>query len=312
MESSKPAYLDFTRQPDFKKILTNPILDIAARFWEDDRYEAFRICYRSMRVIDDLVDERKSAGIPLSDEEQRRYEAELENWARSLSLKSPRDGFQAQLLETIDTFKIPAWPWLRLVKAMKFDLTHDGFPTLIRFLRYCEGAAIAPASIFMHLCGVRSSGGSYSAPTFDIRKAARPLALYSYFVHIVRDFQKDQNEGLNYFADDLMHRHGVTSKDLRYAAANSSPNPSVRALFREYYSIMKRYGQMARLTVDTIKPQLLPRYQLSLELIYQLYHQIFERINVESGNFSSRELNPTTDEIRARISRVIDAAGLSK
>ncbi len=46
-------------EKDFQKIVTNPILDIAARYWDNDRYEAFKICYKSMRIIDDFVDDRK-------------------------------------------------------------------------------------------------------------------------------------------------------------------------------------------------------------------------------------------------------------
>ena len=53
-------------KPDFQDILTNPILDIAARFWDDERYDAFKICYRSMRVVDNLVDDRKSSGDGIS------------------------------------------------------------------------------------------------------------------------------------------------------------------------------------------------------------------------------------------------------
>ena len=40
---------------DFQQILKNPILDIAAHFWEDERYDAFKICYKSMRVVDILL-----------------------------------------------------------------------------------------------------------------------------------------------------------------------------------------------------------------------------------------------------------------
>lgn len=62
--------LDFDRNLDFQQILTNPILDIAARFWEDERYEAFKICYRSMRFIDDMVDDRKIVSLRISEVEK--------------------------------------------------------------------------------------------------------------------------------------------------------------------------------------------------------------------------------------------------
>ena len=62
MTPSKDQTLDFAREIPFDEILTNPILDIAARVWEQDRYDAFKICYRSMRRLDDLVDHRKETG----------------------------------------------------------------------------------------------------------------------------------------------------------------------------------------------------------------------------------------------------------
>jgi len=51
--------LDFALHIDFEAILKNPILDIAERLWEEERYEAFRVCYRSMCIIDNIGDNRK-------------------------------------------------------------------------------------------------------------------------------------------------------------------------------------------------------------------------------------------------------------
>jgi len=44
-----------------------------------------------------------------------------------------------------------------------------------------------------------------------------------------------------------------------------------------------------------------PRNQLSLEIIFSLYQMVFERINVEKGNFTSYELNPTPEETKQRV-----------
>lgn len=44
-----------------------------------------------------------------------------------------------------------------------------------------------------------------------------------------------------------------------------------------------------------------PRYQLSLEIIFDLYLMVFERINVDKGSFTSLELNPTPEETRKRV-----------
>ena len=57
--------------------------------------------------------------------------------------------------------------------------------------------------------------------------------------------------------------------------------------------------------IDETSKHMEPRYKLSLEIIYDLYLQIFERIDVEKGNFTSVELNPLPEEIKNRIELTI-------
>ena len=306
MTSHKLTKLDFLPDVDFDEILTNPILDIAARFWDNDRYDAFRICYRSMRLIDDLVDNRKSSPKKISAIELKHMKQIMTEWMEAMRKKDITDPFRRKLVETFDRFKVPFWPWERLHKAMIYDLEHDGFGSIIIFLRYSEGAAISPASIFMHLCGIEKIGKGYSGPKFDIRLAARPLALFSYFVHIIRDFQKDQLANLNYFADNILLNHNLTRDNLRSVAEGKLISSKFRHLMADYVSFTDYYRLKARHELDNVIPLLQPKYQLSLEMIYSLYFQIFERINIRSGNFSEAELNPTGDEIKSRIAQTID------
>ena len=78
------------------------------------------------------------------------------------------------------------------------------FLPLKAFLEYSEGASVAPASIFVHLNSISKVNGKYDNPPFDVKWAATPCAIFSYLVHIIRDFQKDQLNNLSYFADDLI------------------------------------------------------------------------------------------------------------
>ncbi|MDP2336631.1 MAG: hypothetical protein Q8N05_09305 [Bacteroidota bacterium] len=57
--------------------------------------------------------------------------------------------------------------------------------------------------------------------------------------------------------------------------------------------------------IQEIKSHLEPRCQLSLEIIFALYLMVFERIDIENGNFTSKELNPTPEEIKERVWQVI-------
>ena len=53
--------------------------------------------------------------------------------------------------------------------------------------------------------------------------------------------------------------------------------------------------------LEKVRPLLEPRYQLSLEIIFDLYLMVFERIHPDTGNFTTVELNPTPEETRERV-----------
>lgn len=303
MNPASDQTLDFAREIPFDEILTNPILDIAARVWEPDRYDAFKICYRSMRRLDDLVDHRKETGEPINAHEVELFTRMMSDWVTQVAERKLSDPFVAQMIETTEKFKVPLWPWDRLVKSMVYDLTHNGYASFMQFLRYTEGAAIAPAAIFMHLIGIPKTG---CIPAYDIRDGARALALFSYLVHIVRDFQKDHKANLNYFCDDLMARAGVTQAQCTEIAHSEKPSHAFRDLIAAYVRIADFYRLKARRKIDSIMPLLKPRYQLSLELIYQLYNQIYDKIDPESGNFTGIELNPSEAQIKELIEVTID------
>jgi phytoene synthase len=295
---------NFASKLTYKQLQSNPILDIAARTWEDERYEAAKICYKSMRIIDDLIDHRKHDG-GLSEAEKQEYTDLIQGWVQAIINERPQDSVQQELIETIKRFKIPLWPWQRFSKAMIYDVNHKEFKTFPIFLKYAEGAAISPASIFMHLCGVVKNNGSYLEPQFDIRKVARPAALFAYLVHIIRDFQSDQKNNLNYFAQNLMTKFGLSSSTLKDIAHGSEINPGFRKLIEKYYNYADYYRRSALHSIEIAGPYLEPRYIMSMEIIYNLYLQIFERIDVLNGTFTTVELNPTPEEIRSRLDMTI-------
>ncbi len=297
--------LDFARKVNFSEILTNPILDIAARVWEDDRYEAFKTCYRSMRRIDDLVDDRKATAEAISRSEAARFRSVIYRWLEKVRSQTRDGSFLTEFLDQVQHFAIPLWPWERLCRAMAYDLEHDGFADLRTFLRYSEGAAVAPASIFMHLCGVRPGENGYRAPEYDIRSTARPLARFSYLVHIIRDFQKDQSQNLNYFADNILRKCNLDAAALRTMADKGEPDSRLRSLIGRYVEFGRHYRTQARAMIDRLACVLQPRYHLSLEIIYGLYGQIYDLIDPEKGCFTAAELNPTPSQVQARIKDII-------
>ena len=47
------------------------------------------------------------------------------------------------------------------------------------------------------------------------------------------------------------------------------------------------------------------RYMLSLNIIFDLYQKIYDRIDPDRGTFTTEELNPTPDEVRHSVEECI-------
>src|ERR1035437_9423062 len=299
------SFIETFNSIPFEKILDHPNILIAARFWDDERYDSAKTCYKFMRAIDDLIDNHKSDHIVISDEEKGLFNAEVEKWINSFSCTPDEHPLQKELIDTVQKFQIPLWPMEVFAKSMIYDIHNDGFSTMQSFLEYSEGATVAPASIFVHLCCLTEHDGQYIEPVFDLKEVSTPCAVFSYLVHIIRDFEKDQRNNLNYFADDLVEKYGLNRAELRKIAYGEEVPFGFRELIREYYLLAEVYRKRTWEVLDRIAPLLEPRYRLSLEIIFNLYLMVFERIDVDNGTFSALELTPKPDEIKERVYNTI-------
>jgi hypothetical protein len=84
-------------------------------------------------------------------------------------------------------------------------------------------------------------------------------------------------------------------------AQGSPVDKKFRSLMRYYYKLADEYRFKTIDVIKKIRPLLEPRYQLSLDIIFDLYLMVFERIDLNKGSFTTGELNPTSDEIRERV-----------
>lgn len=259
-----------------------------------------------MRAIDDLIDNYKTEHKTIAQSEKVQLETNVNAWINTILLATQNNPAQAELIHTVKTFCIPSWPLEAFAKSMIYDIHHDGFPTLQDYLDYAGGASVAPASIFVHLCGLTRENGKYIPPAFDVRQVAAPCAIFSYLVHIIRDFVKDHTHNLNYFPDDLMQKYHLNRTNLLAMANGSAITPGFRDMIRELYVLADAYRLKTQEIMQQIMPLLEPGSKLSLEIIFDLYLMVFERINVEKGTFTTEELNPTPEEIKKRVRKVIE------
>jgi phytoene synthase len=305
MSSQKEIFLEIFNSIDFQQIKDHPNILIAANFWEQERYCAAKVCYKFMRAIDDLIDDHKAAYKTIAPVERKEFVMNVKEWLKMIIDSEECSPRKKELIETIEKFRIPLWPLEAFANSMIYDINNDGFPTLELFLMYSQGASVAPASIFVHLNGLTKKNGKYEIPDFDVKEAATPCAVFSYLVHIIRDFQKDQLNNLNYFADDLSVKHGLSRNDLREIANGEPVSKNFRNLIEEYYTIADEYRLKTYNIIKKIRPLLEPRYQLSLEIIFNLYLLVFERIDINNGTFTAEELNPTPEETKKRVYETI-------
>jgi phytoene/squalene synthetase len=305
MNLQKNKFLEVFHSIDFNKIKDHPNILIAANFWDADRFCAAKTCYKFMRAIDDLVDDYKAKNKLIAPGERKKFIANVEEWLKMVIISDECNPFNTELRETIEKFRIPLWPMEIFAKSMIYDINNDGFPTLDAFLEYADGASVAPASIFVHLNGLQIINARYETPPFDIKWAAKPCAIFSYLVHIIRDFQKDQINNLSYFADDLIIKNHLSRNDLREFSNGKPVNNNFRNLIKQYYLLADEYRRQTYDIIREIRPLLEPTYQLSLEIIFNLYMMVFERIDLKNGKFTTEELNPTSEETRERVYNTI-------
>jgi len=305
MKENKDLYFDIFNKLDFTRIIDHPNILIAANFWDEDRYRAAKVCYKFMREIDDFIDNYKSEFITIEEQDKQAFIEKVNTWIGSLKDNDSNGILDKELLSTFSTYKIPYWTMENFARAMIYDINYNGFSSLNSFLEYSRGASIAPASVFVHLCGIRKTSSGFLSPEYDVKRAATPCAIFSYLVHIIRDFQKDQLNNLNYFADDKIQKYGLQRGDLSEMANGLPIKQGFRDMIKEYYSLADIYKIKTKEMIHEISPFLEPRYQLSLEIIFNLYLMVFERIDFEKGSFTKEELNPTCEEIKERVKQTI-------
>ena len=121
---------------DFGQIKDHPNILVAANFWDHERFCAARTCYKFMRAIDDLIDNHKAKNKLIAASERKEFVADVDEWMKMIIISKECNPGQAELLETIERFKIPLWPLEAFAKSMIYDINNDGFPTLRAFLEY--------------------------------------------------------------------------------------------------------------------------------------------------------------------------------
>ena len=182
----------------------NPLVRAAEQFLDPQQRAFFELSYASMRFVDDLVDERFLALSPRERREERPFVLRaLEDWLSQVETcagvraVSQAPDLEPELFGALGHFlrrsTLGVRPWQRLVRALRRDVYELPIETWPEYLEYCEGACVAPATVFVYLVGSEfaADGASHYVPAEAPERIARPLAIFAYLVHLLRDLNSD-------------------------------------------------------------------------------------------------------------------------
>ncbi|MEZ5357967.1 MAG: squalene/phytoene synthase family protein [Candidatus Zixiibacteriota bacterium] len=296
-----------TNNNDFSHNLARkgtPNLYLAANFLEpDDKFRAFLAAYAAMRLADDIVDNNRADG-NMTTLRKEQISDEIDRFADMFALRRIDDSlpYAQDIKFALARFEIPSWPFTDLAQAMKFDIENDRFDTFQQFLNYSEGAAVAPASIFMHLaaCTFNDDASLLILPSFNIKKAARPLAIFSYLVHILRDFKKDFTSGqkpLIYIDMETTDMFYVDDNELAKNANGWNQSLKFTKMIMWYFNRLTEFQVEAEKTLDGIMDFLPPDGRFALRFIYELYSMTAAKISEHQYILVREDLNLTTAEV---------------
>lgn len=299
-------------------------LYLTSRFFADPaRYWSFCALYAVMRVVDDRVDALPSRS-GLSDAERVRELAAIDDWEASVAAiyageVPPAHGPEAPpeareirraLLEAMadahPLFPVPWELWREFFAAMRRDIHRPRFSSYREFLRYAEGATVAPTTIYLILLAAQAKpdGGPYRLPAgFDPLAAGRALGLFAYLTHIIRDLAEDLatgEEGLLYLAADDMRAFGVSEEMLRADMGRGGASPQLTALLAELGDRARGYLERGRQALESLQGKLTPDCAYILELIVAVYREALDKIAaVGFDPFTGR--HRLTAEDKARV-----------
>ncbi len=270
----------------------NHLHEAARELGSGRRYEFFLAGYAAMRALDDLVDqqylgrdqERRKSERPRVLETVDRWDRQIRRAAVGAYIPTEED-FEPLIFRTLDQHlsrsDLGAAPFLRLSKSLRRDVEEIPLHTWSQWYDYCEGAAVAPGSVFLYLLlAEETEGGGLRLPSsLRLMDEARELAHFCYFTHIVRDLGKDARADpqLLTIPEQLLQEEGFGREDFRRAAAGdrAEEDPGVRRVVTRLLDRAREHGARARQRLEHLRPRLDPARRAVLDHLHQLYHEAF-------------------------------------
>lgn len=302
------------------------------RFLPRDKRRLFEAAYASMRIVDDLIDDGFLAQPPeVRDGVRPAVRAAVDGWlarCRAALAGSAWRAVTADAGEASDPLLAAgAGPlydalaqaagagapgeraWRLLAESMRRDAAERPIEDWPDFLSYCEGATVAPAAVFLFVLTARAQKGRLVA-TLDeeaLFDAARPMALFCYLVHILRDLAKDAPRGgqLVTLPADLLAAHGLTREAV--AAAVETRSPEALGLAGDLTGRAAAYRAETEAVRARLAPDLAPRERAILAALTTVYARLHDGLAAAP----ERALDPLAAGGKGSAAAIFAAEGLT-
>lgn len=258
-----------------------------------------------MRILDDFVDGIKNR-TKLNCDEKIFYLEEISKWENLVTdcfnAKTYDNSILLALSDTFNTFNIKLSPWANLAEAMRWDIEHSRFNTFKEFLNYTEGAAIAPATVFISVLSGQSDGVRYncSANGIDSYYYAKDLAIFCYLTHILRDVSSDlelEDSGLIYLPMEDLHRFSISESDLWNFKITKSINAKFQQLMEYQIRRARKFGNKGKVIMNELFEYLDSDCRFILKLLVSLYEKTMDKIESAAYNVFNGEHELNSFEI---------------
>lgn len=277
----------------------------------------FEAAYASMRIIDDFVDDDFLTAGPderaaRRDSAQRYIDLWRDAAVGSIADRAAVDGLSARdtqvmaaLRQAARSTDLPDFPWHRLAEAMAFDVAEGTLETWDDFARYCDGATVAPAIVFLYVLQAHPEDGEglrAGLSATALTDQARDMAVFCYLVHIMRDFAKDAARGgqLVTIPEVCFAEHGTNREALSTAPERAT------ALLGDLSARAERRRVAARAMADSLIPSLAPVEGRILNALLSIYERLHDSLKSDPSPLRNRE--PLIATLRATLASQLGLA----
>jgi presqualene diphosphate synthase len=292
-----------------------PNLYLVGRYLPPPKYRLFVAAYAAMRVVDDFVD-NDFLGMSHNERETTRRQAleSIADWQEQIVAAVERRAPTklARVNEKVFyAFRdVAAWapldtrPWINLARAMCRDVNETPITTWDDFLVYCEGATVAPATVFIEIlaCRINGPGRAEIHLPNSCDYYARDMAMFCYIVHIVRDLWRDALAApqLLTIPADMLKAAGLRKQDVSTSVAlrdSRALSPLVSALMEH----AREHAAVAMYRVAEISALLEEREALILDVLFELYYATYTRLSIDAPRFFDGQAGLSNDEVSELI-----------